>query len=75
MKDNLEELGELKQQLEQVKQQDRILEEIEKHLYKMKDIAEYASKYRLSGEETWELEEQVEEHKVVIESLQNYLDA
>ncbi|WP_313238437.1 hypothetical protein [Sporosarcina ureae] len=73
MKDNSEEIERLKQQLELVKQQDRILEEIEKRLYKMREIAEYASKYRLSGEETWELEKQIEEHETVIESLQKYL--
>ncbi|WP_303969752.1 hypothetical protein [Sporosarcina ureae] len=72
MKDNSEEIERLKQQLEQVKQQDRILEEIEKRLYKMREIAEYASKYWLSGEETRELEKEIEEHKAVIESLQNY---
>ena len=73
MMDNSEELDQLKHQLEQVKQQDQILEEIEKRLYKMKEIAEYASKYRLSGEETLELEKQIEEHKVAIKWLQNYL--
>ena len=73
MMDNSEELDQLKHQLEQVKQQDRILEEIEKRLYKMKEIAEYASKYRLSGEETRGLEKQIEEHKMAIESLRNYL--
>ena len=56
-------------ELDQLKQQDRILEEIEKRLYKMKEIAEYASKYRLSEEET-----QIGEHKVAIRLLQNYLD-
>ncbi|PIC98530.1 hypothetical protein [Sporosarcina sp. P29] len=71
--DNSEELDQLKQQLEQVKQQDRILEEIEKRLYKIKENAEYASKYWLGREETRELERQIEEHKVAIESLQNYL--
>ena len=69
MKDNLEEIERLKEQLEQVNQQDRVLEEIEKRLYKMREIAEYASKYWLSGEETLEMEE----HRAVIESLQNYL--
>ncbi|ARF15079.1 hypothetical protein [Sporosarcina ureae] len=73
MRDNSEEIERLKQQLEQVKQQDRVLEEIEKRLYKMKEIAEYASKYRLSGEETRELEKQIGEHEAAIESLQNYL--
>ncbi|ARK22461.1 hypothetical protein [Sporosarcina ureae] len=72
---NSEELDQLKRQLEQVKQQDRILEEIEKRLYKMKEIAEYASKYRLSGEETRELEKQIEAHEVAIESLKNYLSS
>lgn len=71
--DNSEELDQLKQQLEQVKQQDRILEEIEKRLYKLKEIAEYASKYRLSGEESRELERQIEGHETAITSLQNYL--
>lgn len=52
MKDNLEEIERLKQQLEHVNQQDRILEEIERRLYKMKEIAEYASKYRLSVEKS-----------------------
>lgn len=73
MKDNLEEIERWKEQLEQVKQQDRILEEIEKRLYKMKEIAEYASRFRLSGEETRELEKQIEVHREAIESLQNYL--
>ncbi|PID21909.1 hypothetical protein CSV61_06735 [Sporosarcina sp. P3] len=74
MADHSEELERLKEQLEQVKQQDRILEEIEKRLYKMKEIAKYASRFRLSGEETLELEKQIEGHKAAIESLQNYLD-
>ncbi|PID14417.1 hypothetical protein CSV63_12890 [Sporosarcina sp. P34] len=73
MKDNSKEIERLKEQLEQVKQQDRILEEIEKRLYKMKEIAEYASKYRLSGEEVGELDKQIEGHRVAIASLQNYL--
>lgn len=70
-----EELNQLKQQLEQVKQQDRILEGIEKRLYKMKEIAEYASKHRLSEEETRELEKQIEEHEAAIKSLEKYLDS
>lgn len=73
MADHSEEIERLKEQLEQVKQQDRILEEIEKRLYKMKGIAEYASRVRLSGEEMRELEGQIEEHKRVVESLQKYL--
>ncbi|PID05012.1 MULTISPECIES: hypothetical protein [unclassified Sporosarcina] len=72
MKDNSEEIEWLKEQLEQVKQHDRVLEEIEKRLYEMKEIAEYASKYRLSGEEKREFEKQIEEQKIVIESLQGY---
>ncbi|PIC56262.1 hypothetical protein CSV80_15645 [Sporosarcina sp. P12(2017)] len=68
MKDNLEEIERLKEQLEQVKQQDRILEEIEKRLFKMKEIAEYASKYRIDREETRELEK----HKVAIQSSRKY---
>lgn len=73
MKDNLKEIERLKEQLEQVKQQDRILEEIEKRLYKMKEIAEYASKYQLNREEVEELEKQIGEHKAAIVSLRNYL--
>ena len=59
MKDNSEEIERLKEQLEQVKEQDRVLEEIEKRLYTMREIAKYASKYQLSGEETWELEKHI----------------
>ena len=73
MADHSEEIERLKEQLEQVKQQDRILEEIEKRLYKMKEIAEYASRFRLSREEARELEGQIEEHRTVVESLQGYL--
>lgn len=73
MADHSEEIERLKEQLEQVKQQDRILEEIEKRLYKMKEIAEYASRFRLSGEEVRELEGQIEEHRRVIESFESYL--
>lgn len=75
MKDNLEEIERLKEQLEEVKQQDRVLEEIEKRLYKMKEIAEYASKYRLSGGKSRELEMQIGEHRAAIESLQNFFDS
>lgn len=75
MQDNSEEIERLKKQLEHVKQQDRILEEIETRLYKMKEIAEYATKYRLSRGEIRELEKENEGHRVAIESLRNYLDA
>ncbi|WP_153722642.1 hypothetical protein [Sporosarcina cascadiensis] len=62
------ELEFLKQQLEHIKQQDRILAEIEMRLHKMKRIAEYAAGHRLSREEG------VEEHQAAIRSLEGYLD-
>ncbi|GKV64842.1 MULTISPECIES: hypothetical protein [unclassified Sporosarcina] len=68
------ELENLKQQLEHVKQQDRILAEIEMRLHKMKRIAEYAAGHRLSREESVVLNRQVEEHQAAIWSLEGYLD-
>ncbi|MBY0223482.1 MULTISPECIES: hypothetical protein [Sporosarcina] len=74
-----EELELLKQQLERVKQQDRVLAEIEmrlnkmKKMKKMKKIVEYAAGYQLSGEESELLNKQLREHQAAIQSLENYL--
>ncbi|PIC62951.1 hypothetical protein CSV79_14425 [Sporosarcina sp. P13] len=63
----------LKEQLEKVKQQDRILEEIENRLHKMKDIATYATDHRLSAQERNQLNKQMQEHQAAIKSVENYL--
>ncbi|ARD49046.1 hypothetical protein [Sporosarcina sp. P33] len=68
-----EELKRLYSQLEQVKQRDRILEEIEKRLYKMKQIAQYTADHNLDKDETMQLEMQIRDHQKAISSLENYL--
>jgi hypothetical protein len=47
-KDQQEQKKFLEQQLQWSKEQARILDEIEKKLYEMKEIAEYALKHKLS---------------------------
>ena len=74
VKEGGEELERLQQELERVKQQDRILAEIERRLVVMKKIAEYAARNKLSRGKVRELEEQMKEHKDAIQSLRNYLD-
>lgn len=74
MYENFEdELELLKQQLEWVKQQDRILAEIESRLHEMKEIARYAAEHRLLIDEQEQLNKQMQEHQEAIRSLENYL--
>lgn len=68
-----DELELLKQQLEWVKQQDRVLAEIERRLHEMKRIAQYAVEHRLSLGEREQMNQQVQEHQDAIRSLENYL--
>ncbi|MBY0223471.1 MULTISPECIES: hypothetical protein [Sporosarcina] len=70
---SVEELELLKQQLERVKQQDRILAEIERKLHGMKEIAQYAAEHRLLADEQERLDKQMQEHQNAIMSLENYL--
>ena len=60
----------LKLQLEWVKQQDRVLAEIENRI---KKIAEYARRYQPSRGESEQLNKQLYEHQTAIQSLENYL--
>jgi len=71
--DNEEEIELLKQQLELVKRQDRILEDIEIKLHEMKMIAQYASNHHLSRKELEQLNKQIQNHQATIQSLEDYL--
>lgn len=68
-----DEIGILKQQLESIKKQDRILEEIEIRLHQMKKIAECAANSQLSIGKREKLNRQLQEHQAVIEMLEGYL--
>lgn len=71
--DTEEEIELLKQQLELVKRQDRILEDIEIKLHEMKRIAQYASDNKLSKDEHKQLNKQILDHQTAIQSLKEYL--
>ncbi|WP_071393533.1 hypothetical protein [Bacillus tuaregi] len=60
----------LEQQLEWGKQRDRILEQIEKKLFEMKSIAEYAAQHELSKTEAEKLNEQLNVLKDEIHALE-----
>ena len=66
---NKEGLKELKRQLEVVKQQDKLLENIEIRLHKMRDIAQYATDNQLSKKESDKLNQQMEEQQSAIDEL------
>jgi len=68
-----EEIAILEQQLESIKKQDRVLEEIEIRLHQMKKIAQQAVDSDLSVGEREVLNEQIQAHQVVIETLDDYL--
>lgn len=63
----------LEQQLQQCKEQDRILEMIEKTLYKMKEIAEYAAANKLNPIETKELQDEIDRLKEEVALLEQQL--
>jgi len=68
-----DEIAILEQQLEMIKKQDRVLEEIEIRLHQMKKIAKQATTSELSVGEREVLNEQVQAHQLVIENLEDYL--
>lgn len=68
-----DEIAILEQQLESIKKQDRVLEEIEIRLHQMKKIAQQAATSGVSVGEREVLNEQVQAHQVVIETLEDYL--
>jgi len=65
----------LEQQLEWCKEQDRILEEIDSKLRKMKRIAEYSLVNELSSKEVDELNAQLNELKNEVHSLEKQLQS
>ncbi|WP_052245755.1 hypothetical protein [Sporosarcina sp. ZBG7A] len=64
------ELENAKQQLELSKQQDKLLEEIEIRLRKMKRIAEYAAEHQLTQKEITDFNRQIEELQDAINILE-----
>ena len=68
--DTEEEVAQLKQQLENLKQQDQILSDIENLLYKMKKIAEYAAQHQLSAEESDSLNHEMNKHQTMVSALE-----
>ncbi|MEW4230256.1 hypothetical protein [Priestia megaterium] len=72
-KDDKEHKKFLEQQLEWCKEQDRILEEIEMKLYKMKRVAEYAFKHELTSLETNQLNGRLKELESDVHFLEKQL--
>jgi hypothetical protein len=72
-KDQKEQKKFLEQQLQWSKEQSRILEEIEEKLYEMKGLAEYALTYELSPIEINKLNEQLNDLKNEVHSLEKQL--
>ncbi|WP_438316127.1 hypothetical protein [Sporosarcina sp. FA9] len=69
----VDEIEILKQQLELIKKQDRVLEEIEIRLHQMKKIAQQAANNEMPTEEREQLNEQIQEHQTVIKTLEDYM--
>ena len=65
----------LEEQLEWCKEQGHILEEIEKKLYEMKEIAEYALTNNLTSGEVARLNSQLDNLKKEIQTLEKQLHA
>jgi len=63
----------LEAQLEWIKKQDAILVEMDKKLHEMKRIAEYARDQELTSSEIDELNQQLNELKQVVDSLEKQL--
>jgi hypothetical protein len=63
----------LEEQLEWCKEQDRILEEIDVKLHEMKEIAEYALEHGLTSAEIDQLNDQLNELKREVHSLEKQL--
>ncbi|WJY26108.1 hypothetical protein [Sporosarcina trichiuri] len=57
----------IENELQKVKQQDAILEQIEARLYQMKDIAQYAAATDLYKKEAAELNEEIQEQLAAIQ--------
>jgi len=71
--DTQEEIERLKQQLEQVKLQDQILEEIEIKLNQMKIIAQYAADHTLSDKKHAQLNIKIQDYQSTIKELESRL--
>jgi len=71
--DTQEEIERLKLQLEQVKLQDQILEEIEIKLNRMKIIAQYAKDYTLSKKKLAQLNKKIQDYQGIIKELESKL--
>ncbi|KGA97219.1 hypothetical protein AJ85_00845 [Alkalihalobacillus alcalophilus ATCC 27647 = CGMCC 1.3604] len=63
----------LENQLQQAKQQDQILAQIEEKLYKMKEIAEFARDFQLSMSERNKLNTRINDLKVEVSLLEKKL--
>lgn len=63
----------LEEQLEWCKEQDHILKQIEMKLYEMKDIAQYAYDHELSAIEVERLNNQINQLKEEVHSLEAQL--
>lgn len=74
-KDNEDILEFLRQQLEWYKEQDAILEEMEKKLYEMKEIAEYRLKYDIEPAEIEYLNSKLQDLKRDVQLLEKRLYA
>lgn len=74
-KDDEEHKQFLIQQLEWVKERDRILQQIETKLYKMKEIAQYRQSHDLSQFEIEVLNEAFQELKIEVQNLEYQLDS
>lgn len=63
----------LEELLEWCKVRDRILEEMESKLYKMKEIAEYSMEYELTSLEIEQLNNKLNDFKIEVDSLDKQL--
>lgn len=69
--DTQEVIEHLKNQIEQVKQQDLIFEKIEIYLIQMKEIAQYAADHKLTDEEITKMNYKIQDHHRKIKELES----
>ena len=74
-KDDQEQKQFLNEQLQWYKQQDRILEEIEKKLHEMREIAQYVLDHELTASETERLNTQLNELAREVHTLEKQLQS
>lgn len=73
MNDTSDEIIQLQLQLEEIKLQDRLLEDIEIKLHEMKEIAQYVHDHTLSKAESIKLNESVQKLQGEIKELEKAL--